>query len=563
MVSYSKVLFAIVGFLVVFMQAIYGQEDTVNLQLRWQHQFQFAGYYAAQQKGFYEDEKLHVKIAEYKSGRSAVEEVLADRAQYGVAGSDILLSYMKGKPVKVLASIFQHSPYVIVSIKGRGVFKPTDLSKKKIMTAEMGSIVLYTLLQNEGIPKDSVKLVPFNAEEFLRDTSINAIVTYKSVVPFDYTKKGYETMKIEPSDYGVDFYGDVLFTSEDETKNNPERVEKFKRASLKGWEYALAHPDEIINYILTLPGVKERGVDKQMLKTEFMALEDIIRPNLVEIGHMNKGRWEFIFKRFSQLNIRSVHKNIDQLLYSPQDHTKVYEKILIYIIVFLLVCALFFFMRSVFVTHNLNQEKRKLLEIDSKSRFNEESIRLILKNAGIILWDWDLVSNSISVLGLNNSENAYHSISDFKEALHPDDLSKFNTFMSLLPESFTEEVQIKINGVYQWRLLTIKARKFSADNLPIIYTGMFINISEIKQKEAHLDKLSRELEFTNSELEKFAYITSHNIRAPIVNLESLMDFYDFECKDQNANNDIMNKIHISIQRLKNTLEELVKVTSKK
>lgn len=563
MAWYSKILFAIVGVLLVFVQTIYGQEDTVSLQLRWKHQFQFAGYYAALKKGYYEEEKLHVKITEYRQGSAVVEEVLANRAQYGVSGSDILLSYMQGKPVKVLASIFQHMPYVIISIKERGISKLTDLSGKKIMGAEMGSIVLRSLLQNEGIPQDSVKFVPFNAEEFLKDTTISAIVTYKSVVPFEYAKRGYETTQIEPSDYGVDFYGDILFTSEYETKNNPERVEKFKKASLKGWEYALQHPQEIIDYILLLPGVKERGVDRQMLEAEFAILEDLIRPNLVEIGHMNKGRWEFILKRFSQLGISSVHKNTDSLLHSQGDQSKVYERILVYIIVLLVICALFFFMRSVFVTHNLNQEKQKLLEADSRSRFNEESIKLILKNAGIILWDWSLVSDSISVLGLNNSDNIYHNISDFKAALHPHDLAKFDIFISLLPESFTEEVQIKIDGLYQWRLLTIKARKFNSDNLPIIYTGMLIDISEIKQKEAHLDKLSRELEFTNSELEKFAYITSHNIRAPIVNLESLMDFYDFECRDQDANNDIMNKIHISIQRLKDTLEELVKVTSKR
>lgn len=201
MAWYSKILFVIVGILLVVVQTIYGQEDTVNLQLRWKHQFQFAGYYAALKKGYYEAEKLHVKIIEYKQGHSAVEEVLTNRAQYGVLGSDILLSYMQGKPVKVLASIFQHSPYVIISVKERKVSKPTDLSQKKIMAAEMGRIVLRSLLQNEGIPQDSVKFVSFNAGEFLKDTTISAIVTYKSVIPFDYAKKGFETVQIEPSDY--------------------------------------------------------------------------------------------------------------------------------------------------------------------------------------------------------------------------------------------------------------------------------------------------------------------------------------------------------------------------
>lgn len=563
MVLYSKVVFVIVSFILFFVQTIYGQEDTVSLQLRWKHQFQFAGYYAAQKKGFYNDENLRVKIIEYTPGRTAVNEVLSGNAEYGVFGSDILLPYMEGKPVKVLCCIFQHSPYSVLSIKGRGVSKPTDLSGKRIMTAEMGGIILKSLLQNEGIPEDSVEFVPLDIDRFLLDTTVAAIVSYKAFVPFNFEKKGYEIVQIEPSDYGVDFYGDILFTSDKEINEHPERVDKFKRASLKGWEYALEHPDEIIEYILKLPGVKERGVDKQMLKAEFLVMEKLIRPNLVEIGHMNKGRWEFILKRFSQLGVKSVHKTTEELLYFPQDKILVYAKISVYIIILLLIIALFFLARSVFIKHNLIQEKQKLLEINLKRRLNEESLKMILEHAGIILWDWNRGANTFSTLGFNGEDTNYKSLNDFKEALNPEDLNKFNVFLNLLPDSFTEEVRIKIGGQYHWKLLTIKAKQLDTDNSPLVYTGTLIDISEIKQKEEHLDRLSRELEITNSELEKFAYITSHNIRAPIVNLESLIEFYDFECKDLELNNDIVLKIHISVQRLKDTLEDLVRVTSKK
>lgn len=294
MASYRKIVFVVASLILILVQSSYGQGDTVNLQLRWKHQFQFAGYYAAQKKGFYENENLKVKIQEYTPGHSSVDIVLSGEAQYGVFGSDVLLSYMQGKPVKVLACIFQHSPYSILSLEGRGVSKPTDLSGKKIMAAEMGSIILKSLLQNEGIPQDSIAVVPLNIDRFFKDSTIAALIVYKAFEPFKYEKEGYKPIQIDPSDYGVDFYGDVLFTSESETRDYPERTEKFKRASLRGWEYALEHPDEIIDYILKLPGVKERGIDRQMLRKEFLVMEKLIRPNLVEIGHMNKGRWEFI-----------------------------------------------------------------------------------------------------------------------------------------------------------------------------------------------------------------------------------------------------------------------------
>ena len=84
--------------------------EKIALQLRWFHQFQFAGYYAAKVKGYYQEAGLDVRIMDSKPGMDVVNEVVSGRAQYGVGNSSLLLARQQGKPVVALAAIFQHSP---------------------------------------------------------------------------------------------------------------------------------------------------------------------------------------------------------------------------------------------------------------------------------------------------------------------------------------------------------------------------------------------------------------------------------------------------------------------
>jgi ABC-type nitrate/sulfonate/bicarbonate transport system substrate-binding protein len=91
--------------------------ETVTLQLKWKHQFQFAGYYAAIEQGYYLEEGLEVVLLEGKPGAKEVEEVISGRANFGVGMSDILLSKFQGKSIVLIANIFQHSPVTLLTTK--------------------------------------------------------------------------------------------------------------------------------------------------------------------------------------------------------------------------------------------------------------------------------------------------------------------------------------------------------------------------------------------------------------------------------------------------------------
>ena len=95
--------------------------DRVSLQLKWKHQFQFAGYYAAVEKGFYRDAGLDVTLLEAPDNIEPAQAVLRGDAEFGIAASDLVLLRGQGRPVVALAAIYQHSPFILLALANRGI----------------------------------------------------------------------------------------------------------------------------------------------------------------------------------------------------------------------------------------------------------------------------------------------------------------------------------------------------------------------------------------------------------------------------------------------------------
>ena len=107
--------------------------EKIVLQLKWLHQFQFAGYYAAKEKGFYSEFGLDVEIRQRDRQKNNIEQVISGEAEYGVSDSVLLLYKAKNEPVTIVAPIFQHSPGVILTLKSSGIDSPYKLNNKKLM----------------------------------------------------------------------------------------------------------------------------------------------------------------------------------------------------------------------------------------------------------------------------------------------------------------------------------------------------------------------------------------------------------------------------------------------
>ncbi|MFA5982585.1 MAG: ABC transporter substrate-binding protein [Methylococcaceae bacterium] len=309
--------------------------DTVHMQLRWHHQFQFAGYYAALEKGFYENVGLNVIIHPGAPDITPVWQVLQGDSQYGVANSELLLERLRGAPLVALAAIFQHSPSVLLARRDANVLSPHDLIGKDVMMIGNDTDAdFFTMFYNEGINLAEVHVIPSSYQiDDLINGKVTAFNSYLTNEPFYLKQQGIDYTVINPRNYGVDFYSDILFTSEEEIREHPERVKAFRKASIEGWIYAMEHTDEIIELLLNKYQVHKT---KEHLEFEANAMRPLIYPDLIEIGHINPWRFNYMARTFVQAQMVANDKALNGFIYEPninldKEELWLYSKIFIFL----------------------------------------------------------------------------------------------------------------------------------------------------------------------------------------------------------------------------------------
>lgn len=291
--------------------------ESVALQLKWTDSFQFAGYYVAKELGFYEEAGLNVTLKPYQRGMDVVNQVMTGQAQYGVGTSSLLISRFMKKPVVVLATIFQHSPLVIIVPKKSEIQDIHELVGKRIMIDPL-SFELLAYLSREGIQKDKFTLVNNTNIQQLQDGTVDAAGAYISEQPFLLNQANFSYELFSPRSAGIDFYGDNLFTSQDELTKHPERTKAFIQASLKGWEYAMKNRKETIDLIEN----KYRPTKSRAgLEYEAAQIANLVRAEQVNIGYMYPGRWEHIAKVYAEANAIPENFSLKGFLYDPDPVT--------------------------------------------------------------------------------------------------------------------------------------------------------------------------------------------------------------------------------------------------
>ena len=288
--------------------------ERVRLQLKWQHQFQFAGYYAAKEKGYYRDVGLDVEIIPSQPGSDPVQQVLQGQAEFGVGSTELLLLREKGMPLVVLAVIFQHSPLALMTLKTDGLQSIHDLAGRRVMI-EPGSSELYAYLNKEEISSEKFILLThdFRTERLLSG-DVYAMSAYVTDEPFAVSQAGKEYMLYSPRSAGIDFYGDNLFTTEGQLKRNPGVVKRFREASLKGWAYAMRHQEELVQLIYSRYSQRH---SLEHLRFEARQMVPLLQVLLVEIGYMNPGRWRHIVEVYAELGMMKPDFDFKGFLYDP------------------------------------------------------------------------------------------------------------------------------------------------------------------------------------------------------------------------------------------------------
>jgi NitT/TauT family transport system substrate-binding protein len=258
-----------------------GDMDQVTLQSKWVVQAQFAGYYAALDQGFYEEEDLDVTIR--PGGPDIVPEqvVLGGQAEFGIDWLDNLLATRdKGQNIVNIAQVFTRSGMTEITWKDSNLDEITDLRGKKVGVWLGGNEhKLFAALNKNGIdPEKDTNIVaqPFDMNLFLnREIDAAAAMTYNELAQVLETKNPdtgqlYQIADLnvfKMSDLGTGALEDGVFVREDwiAEEDNQDIAKRFLKASFRGWVYCRDNPEDCLRIVLDNGPTLGEGHQRWML----------------------------------------------------------------------------------------------------------------------------------------------------------------------------------------------------------------------------------------------------------------------------------------------------------
>lgn len=289
-----------------------GEPEVVTIYLGWSHQFQFAGYYVAKEKGFYDDLGLDVTLNADKF-QDQLSKITDSEAGYAVSTAGTLLSHPKIKQLTALAVLFQQSPVALVTLKTSGINSLLELEGKTVVAGAETK----AMLSSAGVDLKEVNFVHSSTDfKNLISGECDAVTYYIT----DNSSKlpGRDSLlfnTFRPMEYGIRFYGECLSTSRQEVENNPERVQKVLEATIKGWEYAIENTEEVVDLIF------ERyysGFSRQELLFESeITIHSLILPVFYDVGDMQQSKWQQMADVLFTLGVVSSPLDLKGFMYSP------------------------------------------------------------------------------------------------------------------------------------------------------------------------------------------------------------------------------------------------------
>ncbi|WP_420405184.1 ABC transporter substrate-binding protein [Nisaea sp.] len=236
--------------------------DKVTLQLKWVTQAQFAGYYVAAEKGFYEDENLDVEI------KPGGPDIAPPQVIVG-GGADVIIDWMpsalasreKGVPLVNIAQPFKSSGMMLTCLKETGIKSSDDFRDRTLGVWFFGNEYPFLSWMSQlKIPTDgsaggvTVLKQGFNVDPLLqKQADCVSTMTYNEYWQvIDAGIPASELVVFKYQDQGVATLEDGLYVLEENLKDPAfvDKMVRFVRASMKGWKYAEANPDEAADIVL-------------------------------------------------------------------------------------------------------------------------------------------------------------------------------------------------------------------------------------------------------------------------------------------------------------------------
>lgn len=254
----------------------------LSFQLSWLKSIQYGGYFAGIEKGFF---KTHGIEPTFVSGGPNVDPVAnVASGQSGLGDrpiGPIIVGKEKGIPIKVIATVFQKSPYCIMSLASKPIRTLKELKGKTIMVARSGRPLMINLIKEAGLDPHEVNIIPSSPDpSALVSGQIDAYTGYSTNQGVMLQLRGVDVHYIYAHDLGMPETAGTIYGREDFLSANRDLVVRFLRAARDGWKWAFANPEATAKLIVEKYGAP--GLDYKAQLTEINVSKPFIEGGYAE-----------------------------------------------------------------------------------------------------------------------------------------------------------------------------------------------------------------------------------------------------------------------------------------
>jgi ABC-type nitrate/sulfonate/bicarbonate transport system substrate-binding protein len=239
-----------------------GGGEAVSFQLDWVKNSQFAGFFEADDAGYYSDAGLDVTFLDGGDVASTAAVIAGGGAQIGIVSN--MARYMDaletGADLVAVGALYQQSPAGIMTLPDRTITSVDDLAGLTIGTDESGTADINTLFAVNGLEPDWEDVrVGYDAAP-LFDGQIDAYYAYVTNQPVSYDLAGQPSNTVTFADLGFESYGGLIVTTREYLESNRDTVESFVAATTKGWADAIDDPEAAVDLVTESYGA-DLGLD--------------------------------------------------------------------------------------------------------------------------------------------------------------------------------------------------------------------------------------------------------------------------------------------------------------
>jgi NitT/TauT family transport system substrate-binding protein len=254
----------------------------VSFQLSWIKSIQYGGYFAGVENNTF---KKYGIDPTFNSGGPNVDAVANVAGGQSVLGDrpigPLLVARDKGIPIKVIGTVFQRSPYSIISLAAKPIRTVKELEGKTVAVSVSSRPLMLNLLRDAGLDPRSVTIVPASPDPAaLVSGQIDAYTGYSTNQGVMLQTRGVDIFVLNVHDLGVPETAGTLYGREDFLTANRDLVVRFLRAAIESWRWALDHPEDTAKLMVEKYGAP--GLDYKAQLTEIKASRPFIEAGPAE-----------------------------------------------------------------------------------------------------------------------------------------------------------------------------------------------------------------------------------------------------------------------------------------